>query len=87
MKVKIIATVIADIDVFPDDVLNSDTIADYVTQLDCDIDNAALYYLSDCLKHADIEINMSEPEGDEGIEEYGKLINNWQSEYNERSKI
>lgn len=87
MKVKIIATVIADIDVFPDDVLNSDTIADYVTQLDCDIDNAALEYLSKHLKNVDIEINMTEPEFYDGIEEYGKLINNWQSEYNERSKI
>ena len=31
MKVKIIATIIADIDVFPDDVINSDTIADLRT--------------------------------------------------------
>jgi hypothetical protein len=87
MRVKIIATIIADIDVFPDDVLNSDTIADYTTQLNCDIDNAALNYLSHQLKHADIEINMTEPEFYDGIEEYSKLLNNWQSEYNERSKI
>lgn len=87
MKVKIIATVIADINVFPDDVLNSDTIADYVTQLNCDIGNAALEYLSNHLKNVDIEINMAEPELYDGIEEYSKLLNNWQSEYNERSKI
>lgn len=87
MKVKIIATIIDDVDVFPDDVLNSDTIADYIAQLNCDIGNAALSYLSHQLKHADIEINMTEPVYDEGIEEYSKLLNNWQSEYNERSKI
>lgn len=87
MKVKIIATIIDDIDIFPDDVLNSDTIADYVTQLNCDIDNAALDYLSHQLKHVDIEINMTEPEFYDGIEEYEKLLNNWQTEYNERSKI
>lgn len=87
MKVKIIATIIDDVDVFPNDVLNSDSIADYITQLDCDIDHAALIYLSHQLKHADIEINMTEPVYDEGIEEYGKLLNNWQTEYNERSKI
>lgn len=87
MKVKIIATIIDDIDVFPDDVLNSDTIGDYIAQLNCDIDNAALSYLSHQLKHADIEINMTEPEFYDGIEEYSKLLNNWQTEYNERSKI
>lgn len=47
MKVKIIATIITDIPVHTDDVCNSDTIADYVTQLKCDIDNAALEYLSE----------------------------------------
>ena len=88
MKVKIIATIIADIDVFPDDVINSDTIADYATQLNCDIDNGALQYLCDRLKRADdIIIMSSEPYEDEGIEEYGKLLNNWQSEYKKRMEI
>jgi hypothetical protein len=85
MKVKFIATIVADIDVFPDDVINSDTIADYVTQLNCDIDNGALWYLSNRLKRSDdIVIMSSEPYDDEGIEEYGKLLNNWQSEYERR---
>lgn len=87
MKVKFIATIIADIDVYPDDVINSDTIGDYKAELDCDIDNAALFYLSNKLSNADIEINMAEPEYHDGIEEYSKLLNNWQSEYNERMDI
>lgn len=79
MKVKFIATIIADIDVYPDDVINSDTIGDYKAQLDCDLGNAALFYLSNHLKRTeDIIINMAEPEYHEGIEEYGKLLNNWQ---------
>ena len=82
MKVKIIATIIADIDVFPDEVVNSDTIGDYKADLDCDIGNAACDYLSRNLPHAkDIVINMAEPEYHEGIEEYSQLLNNWQPEY------
>ena len=84
MKVKFIATIVADIDVFPDDVINSDTIADYVTQLNCDIDNGALWYLSNRLKRSDDIVIMSSEPYDEGIEEYGKLLNNWQSEYERR---
>lgn len=85
MKVKFIATIVADIDVFPDDVINSDTIADYATQLNCDISNGALWYLRDRLRRTDdIIIMSSEPYDDEGIEEYGKLLNNWQPEYKRR---
>ena len=85
MKVKIIATIVADINVFPDDVINSDTIADYTTQLNCDIDNGALWYLHNRLeKSTDVIIMSTEPYGDEGIKEYGKLLNNWQPEYERR---
>lgn len=85
MKVKIIATIVADIDIFPDDVINSDTIGDYKAELDCDIDNGALWYLRNRLKRADdIIIMSSEPYDGEGIEEYGKLLNNWQPEYERR---
>ena len=88
MKVKFIATIIADIDVFPDEVINSDTIGDYKAELDCDIGNAACDYLSRNLPHAeDIVINMAEPEYHEGIEEYSKLLNNWQPEYKKRMEI
>lgn len=87
MKVKFIATIIADIDVYPEDVLNSDTIGDYKAELDCDIGNAALLYLSHNLPRTEeITINMAEPEYHEGIEEYGKLLNNWKPEYDRRMK-
>lgn len=82
MKIKFITTIVADVDVFPDDVLNSDTIADYTMQLNCDIDNAALFYLTDRLKQYDsIEIISAEPYD---VEEYSKLLNNWQPEYERR---
>lgn len=82
MKVKFIATIVADIDVFPDDVVNSDTIGDYKAELDCNIDNAACTYLAHNLPNAeDIIINMAEPEYYEGIETYSKLLNNWKLEY------
>lgn len=82
MKVKFIATIVADIDVFPDDVVNSDTIGDYKAELDCNIGNAACAYLSQNLPNAeDIIINMAEPEYYEGIETYSKLLNNWKPEY------
>lgn len=87
MKVKFIATIIADIDVYPDEVINSDTIGDYKAELDCDIGNAACDYLARNLPNAeDIVINMTEPEYHEGIEAYSKLLNNWQDEYNKRIK-
>lgn len=87
MKIKFIATIVADIDVFTDDVVNSDTIGDYKAELDCDIGNAACNYLSHNLPHAeDIIINMAEPEYHEGIEEYSKLLNNWKPEYNKIMK-
>lgn len=82
MKVKIIATIVTDINVFPDEIINSDTIGDYASQLNCDIGNDALFYLSNCLKNAnDIIVNSAEPYDDEGIEEYSKLLNNWVIEY------
>ena len=82
MKVKFTTTIVADVDVFPDDVLNSDTIADYTMQLNCDIGNAVLFYLIEHLKRTDnIEIISAEPYDDE---EYSKLLNNWQPEYERR---
>lgn len=85
MKVKIIATIIVDIPVYTDDVCNSDTIADYVTQLKCDIDNAALEYLSEKIKNSDyLEVNMVEPEWIDGQPVFEGLVNNWQPEYERR---
>lgn len=81
-----IVEVVADIDVIPDDVLNSDSISDYKAQLDCDVDNASLTYLTNRLKKFDeIEIIASMPT-DEGIDEYGELLNNYKQEYSRKSK-
>lgn len=87
MKVKFIATIIADINIYPDEVINSDTIGDYKAELDCDMGNAACDYLAHNLPNAeDIIINMAEPEYHEGIETYSKLLNSWQDEYNKKIK-
>jgi hypothetical protein len=87
MKVKFIATIIADIDIYPDEVINSDTIGDYKAELDCDMGNAACDYLARNLPNAmDIVINMAEPEYHECIDDYSKLLNNWQDEYNKKIK-
>ena len=86
MKVKIIAEIIADVHVFPDDVLNSDTVGDYKSELDCNVGNDSLSYLMGYLpQNTDITILSAQPD-DEGVEEYNKILNNWQQEYNERIK-
>lgn len=84
MRVKIIAEIYTNVDVFPDDVCNSDSIGDYKAQLDCDVGNAALHLLVDKLPYdSDIKIIATEPSED-GIDEYGALLNNWPEEYNRR---
>jgi hypothetical protein len=84
MKVKIIAEIYTNVDVFPDDVCNSDNIGDYKAQLDCDVDNAALHLLAHRLPYdSDIEIIATEP-AEEGIDEYSEFLNRWQSEYNKK---
>ena len=84
MKVSIIAKIIADIYVSLDDVVNSDTVGEYQTQLRCDIGNSALHYLSTFLPPSeDIEIISTKP-SEEGIEEYENLLNNWEPEYRKR---
>lgn len=81
MRVKILAEIIAEVNVIPDDVINSDTIGDYKSELDCAVGNDALHYLCDKLPYAtDIEILSAEPWGD-GVEAYGELLNNWRPEY------
>ena len=87
MKVKIVAEIWADIEVWPDDVVNSDTIGDYKAELDSNVGNGALIYLSDRLgkDYEEIKIIAAEPYED-GIDSYGTLLNNWQPEYTERMR-
>lgn len=81
MLVKMLVEIVADIDVFPDDVLNSDTIGEYKAELDDSVGNDSLHYLMDKLpKDADIVIHSAEPWGD-GIDDYSKLLDNWRPEY------
>lgn len=81
MLVKMLVEIVADIDVFPDDVLNSDTIGEYKAELDCSVGNDSLYYLMHKLPNdADIVIHSAEPWGD-GVDEYGKILDNWRPEY------
>ena len=73
MKVKIIATIWANVNISPPEVINSDTVAN--------MHNEA----GDCVKFdghwEEIEINSVEPY-DDGVEEYGNILNKWQPEYN-----
>lgn len=84
MLVRIIAEIITEVSVFPEDVVNADTIGDYKAELDCNVSNAALDYLSQRLSGSDdIRIISTEP-FDIGVEEYGNILNSWQEEYNKR---
>lgn len=84
MLVKIIAEIITEVSVFPEDVVNADTVGDYKAELDCNVDNAALDYLTQHLSGSDdIRIVSAEP-FDTGVEEYGNILNAWQKEYNKR---
>ena len=85
MVVKAIVEIVAEIDVHPDDVVNSDTIGDYKAELDCAIGNDMLDYLSHNLKDSDIKIESVEPY-DTGVEVYGNLLNEWDPEYKKRMK-
>ena len=86
MQVKFITEIVADISVFPEDVCNFDTVGDYNTGLTCEVGNGALDYLSTHLKgFYDIKILSAEPVED-GIDEYNKLLNNWQGEYSKIMK-
>jgi hypothetical protein len=85
MLVKINATIYAKVEVFPPDVLNSDTIGDYKAELDCSLQSDALEHLWNMDKPLqEIVINSVEPYDSEGVEEYGNLLNNWESEYKKK---
>lgn len=80
MLIKIVAEIITEVSVFPEDILNADTIGDYKAELDCNVDNDALGYLAQRLPKADITILSAEPV-EEGIEEYGMYLSKWVKEY------
>lgn len=84
MKVEIIAKIITDIEVIPDCVINSDTISEYKNELDCNIGNSSLDYLSDKLEYFDeIHVLSAKPSYDE---EYDNLLNSYQKEYDNKMK-
>ena len=86
MRVKIIAEIYTNVDVFPDDVCNSDSIGEYKAQLDCNVGNAALHLLASKLSYdSDIEIIATEPIED-GVDEYSNLLDKWSEEYKRRMK-
>jgi hypothetical protein len=83
MLVKLIAEIITEVSVVPEDILNADTIGDYKAELDCNVGNGALDHLAHYLPKADITILSAEPV-DEGVEEYGMYLSEWVKEYPKR---
>lgn len=85
MKLTILTEISIDIPIVPDDVINSDTIGDYVTELNCCLGNDALTYLGNKLPEAEEITILSVHPYDDGVEEYVNLVNNWESEYTRKN--
>ena len=85
MEVKIIAEIVTDVWVHPSDVLNSDTVGDYKSELDCDVINSSLQHLIDKKINGDITILSAEPYED-GVDQYKEILNNWHPEYHQRMR-
>lgn len=83
MKVKIIATIWADVDISPPEIIDSDTIGDYKAELDSVLHNNSLDVISVDVPYEEIEINSVEPY-DDGVEKYSDILNKWQPEYERR---
>ena len=83
MKVKIIAEIITDVWVYPNNVFNSDTVGEYKSELDCNVINSSLQYLANKGIEGDITILSAEPI-EEGVEQYGQILNNWFPEYHKK---
>lgn len=80
MKVKIIATIEADIYMPSVPTYNSDTLSDYYAEVDSELNNAALDYLTDYLKNYDsITIDSVKPD-DWDVYEFGKMLEKWYEE-------
>ena len=87
MKVKVISTIYLDLEFFPPDVINSDTIGDYKAEIDAELQNQACDHIWNMDKPLEeIIINSVEPSEMDGIEEYGKLLDNWIREYPKKNK-
>lgn len=85
MKLTILTEISIDVPIFPDDVINSDIIGEYVSELNCCLGNDALMYLSNKLPEAEEITILSARPNDDGIKEYENLVNNWESEYTRRN--
>lgn len=85
--VKIQATIYAHVEFFKPPAIDADTIGDYKAELDSALQNASLDHLVTEFKNfQEIVIDSVQPEYD-GIEEYGNILNNWQEEYDEGSRV
>ena len=85
--VKIQATIYAHVEFHKPPVIDSDTIGDYKAELDSVLHNAALnHILTEFDNFQEIVIDSVQPNYD-GVEEYGDILNSWQEEYNERSRV
>lgn len=86
MLVKINATIYANVEVFPPDVLNSNTIKDYKAELDQALRRDALKHIWNMDKPLqEVAVDSVEPYGSKGVEAYRNLLNNWEPEYKRRS--
>lgn len=84
MKVRIDITIWGDIgNITPPDVLNSDTVGDYKAELDSVIHNNSLDHVKFNGPWEEMSINAVAPY-DEGVNEYGNILNKWQPEYTRR---
>lgn len=86
MEIRINATFFVDIPIFAPDIINSDSIGEYKAELDCEIANSALVYLSQNIPDSDIKINSAVVDSIFAIEEYGDLLEKWVTEYPKRFK-
>lgn len=83
MEIRINATFFVDIPIHTPDIINSDSIGEYKAELDSEICNAALMYLTEHISKGDIIINSAEADNSSicAIKEYGNLLEKWITEY------
>lgn len=69
--------------IIPPDVINSDTVGDYKAELDAVICHESIKQVEFTGPWEEICINAVTPY-DEGVDEYGSILNEWQPEYTKR---